>query len=351
MSSAQRLLPFILSGIFCLGSAAVPAYEAGQRDEALHELRMRADSGDGEALYRMAYLTERGYDSIMPDSVAATEMYLHSAETGYVPAQSYAGFLLYRSTDPADRERGLALMRAAADNGDAKAANNLGFLLAYPTDTNVAPSYREAQYWLGRAAAEGLPTAQAQLADLLKAGLGSAPDTARAEALYAAAIEGGVGDAQLKLLALKMPEWQYLSSDTLMTLGRRFYTHRAPAVGVELFDVAATRDSLAEAFALLGDAYSRAQGVRYDHERSLHYFLTAALRGNAAAQFVIAELLDIFPDSLEGRPELPADASEAMHTAAYWYDLAALAGITDASAAARSLLSGQTKQFCDETVN
>ncbi|MDE5876466.1 MAG: sel1 repeat family protein [Muribaculaceae bacterium] len=339
MPSAQRLLPFVLSGALCLGAAAVPSYEGTQRDEALRELRMRADSGDGEALYRVAYLTERGYDSIAPDSVVAIELYLRSAETGYVPAQSYAGFLLYRSTDPADRERGLALMRAAADNGDAKAANNLGYLLAYPADSAVAPSYREAQYWLGRAAAEGLPTAQAQLADLLKAGLGSAPDTARAEALYRVAIEGGVADAQLKLLVLKMPEWKSLPSDTLMTLGRRFYTHRAPTVGVELFDVVAERDSLAEAFALLGDAYSRAQGVSYDHERSLHYFLTAALRGNAAAQFVIAELLDIFPDSLEGRPELPADAPEALHTADYWYDLAAHAGITDASAASRSLLT------------
>ena len=339
MPSARRLLPFVLSGALCLGVAAVPSHGAGQRDEALSELRMRADSGDGEALYRMAYLTELGYDSIAPASAAATGLYIRSAEAGYVPAQSYAGFLLYHSPDPTDRERGLSLMRAAADNGDAKAANNLGFLLAYPTDAGVAPAYREAQYWLGRAAAEGLPTAQAQLADLLKAGLGSAPDTARAEALYAVAIEGGVADAQLKLLALKMPEWQSLPSDTLMTLGRRFYTHRAPAVGVELFDVVATRDSLAEAFALLGDAYSRAQGVSYDHERSLHYFLTAALRGNAAAQFVIAELLDIFPDSLEGRPELPADASESIHTADYWYELAARAGITDASAAARSLLT------------
>ena len=339
MGSAQRLLPFVLSGILYLGAAAVPSPDTGQRDEALRELRLRADSGDGEALYRVAYLTERGYDSIAPDSAAATGLYLRSAETGYLPAQSYAGFLLYQSSEAADRELGLKLMRTAAEKGDAKAANNLGYLLAYPTDTAVAPSYREAQYWLGRAAAEGLPTAQAQLADLLKAGLGSAPDTARAEALYAVAAEKGVGDAQLKLLALKMPEWKQLSSDTLMKLGRRFYTHRAPAVGVELFDIVATRDSLAEALALLGDAFSRVQGVSYDHERSLHYFLTAALRGNPSAQFVIAELLDIFPDSLEGRPEIPEGTPEAIHTAAYWYDLADQAGITDAAAAARALLT------------
>lgn len=341
MASVQRLLPFIMAGALCLGAAAVPTPDTGQRNDALCELRLRADSGDGEALYRLAYVTEIGYDSISPDSVAATELYLRSAETGYVPAQSYAGFLLYRSLRPEDREHGLALMRTAADNGDAKAANNLGYLLAYPADSTIAPSYREAQYWLGRAAAEGLPTAQAQLADLLKAGLGSAPDTARAAALYAVAIEGGVADAQLKLLALKMSEWKQLPSDTLMYLGHHFYTHRAPTVGVELFDIVATRDSLAEAFALLGDAYSRAQGVSYDHERSLHYFLTAALRGNAPAQFIIAELLDIFPDSLEGRPELPADSSAAIHTADYWYDLAARAGITDASGAARSLLTAK----------
>lgn len=283
-------------------------------------------------LLNRARIIEEGNDSVAPDPEAALDLYLEASDSGSLEATSYAGFLLYRRGATG---RGLALMRRAADLGDAKAANNLGYLLAWPPDGSQ-PDYRQAQRWLGIAASQGLALAQAQLADLIAAGLGSQPDTARAEALYAAAARAGVADAQLKMIVLKDRQWQQLTSDSALRLGLDLYTHRAPAAGVRLFEIAA-RDSLPQALALLGDAYSRAQGVAYDYDKSKHYFWKAAIKGNPSAQFIVAEILDLFPDALDTVRYLPPGANAA----AYWYDAAASNGITDAAQAVRRLLSTQ----------
>lgn len=279
-------------------------------------------------LLARARAAELGSDSVAPDPDEARRLYLEAADSGSVEAMSYAGFLLYGD---GERERGVELMQRAAEAGEPRAANNLGYLAAWPSDGSE-PDYARAQRWLGLAAAAGLATAQAQLADLIAAGLGSAPDTARAEALYAEAARRGVQDAQFKMIALKENDWKRLEPDSALRLGLRYYTQRAPAAGVVLFAVAAL-DSVPRALALLGDAYSRAQGVGYDHDKSLSLFVEAAVLGDPSAQFVIAELLDIFPDALDGRG-LPVDCLDAR----WWYDRAAEAGVNDAAGAQRRLL-------------
>ena len=99
----------------------------------------------------------------------------------------------------------------------------------------------------------------------------------------------------------------------------------------------------AEAQALMGDAYSRAQGVGYDYEKSLLYFLKAALGGNHPAQFVIGELLDIFPDVLSEpqATELLRQYGEDINdcqSSSFWYGKAAMGGVTNAESASRLLL-------------
>ncbi len=72
--------------------------------------------------------------------------------------------------------------------------------------------------------------------------------------------------------------------------------------------------------------------MAYDHDNSVRLYKEAALRGNPSAQFVIAELLDIFPDAITfDNPE--------QNNASYWYDRAAAHGITDAATATTRLLN------------
>lgn len=322
------------------------------RREALRGLVARADSGDGKALFDLARLHEIGYDSIPVDSVRAMALYTLSAENGYAPAQNYLGFRLFNGEGvKKDVNEGLRWIEKAAMQGDAKGANNLGWMLS--EGEGVVRDYEKAAFWLRRAAEAGLPAGQAQLADLLRTGRGVPADTVMADSLYCRAIEGGLRDAEAKLLSMQRERWKSLHPDSALRLGIHHYTHRAPVIGVTLFEQIADmetpsdstqRSVKAHALALLGDATTRALGADYDHDRSMLYFTEAALLGNPSAQFIIGELLEIFPDALADiLPRLPMDpllsAMVVPTEAAHWLEQAAAAGIRDAAAANRALLA------------
>lgn len=324
----MRLIYYI---IVLLGVAVVP--EVSKQRLAVREVAQKAASGDAKSLYDLAMLHDMGYDSIPVDSTRSTLLYRLSAERGYAPAQNYIGYRYFNGEAVRrDVDSALFWMAKAAGNGDTKAANNLGYILA--NSELVTRDYPQAIYWLTKAADAGLPSGLSQLADLYRLGLGCQADTNRAETLYVEAIQKGLHDAELKLLAMKGRQWETLPPDSALSLGKYHYSHGAPVIAVTLFEnVASGKDYSADALALLGDAYSRGLGVGYDYARSIRLFYEAALRGNPSAEFVIAELLDIFPDTLDS---LSSDPDRA--NAAYWYERAAEHGITDAATAIARLL-------------
>lgn len=340
MRKSFILILMVIATISAIKSIA----DETQRHDPLRELNERAEAGDGKALYNLATVYENGYDSIAPDTARSVKLYQLSARAGYAPAQNYLGFLYFNGNGiKQDIDSALYWMAKAAGNGDAKAANNLGYLLAH--SEVVTRDYPQAVSWLTKAAEAGLPSAQANLAELVSQGLGTETDTIKAASLYDKAIEGGLSDAGFKLIALMGEKWEKLPADTLMPLGRQYYLGRAPFVGVTIFDIAAEKGSV-DALALLGDAYSKGLGVEYDHDRSLNYFLTAALADQPSAQFVIGELIDMFPDALDNeeslaliKQEVAEDTQDrAIYDARYWYEKAALQGVTNAEIASRLLL-------------
>ncbi len=335
----MNILPLLFSAMISSSPAASPSTVEVPVDStflaAFNELKDRASSGDNKAIFDLAGLYDRGYRSIEADTAEATRLYLKAAEGGYAPAQNFAGYRLISGTGTqADVQRGIYWLEQSALQGDPRACNNLGALLA--AGELVEQDYTKAAYWLEKAAREGLPTAQASLADLYKGGLGVEKDTIRAAELYDAAIAGGLADAGLKLQAMMYPQWRSLAPAEAVALGRRYYSGAAPFVGVTLFEIASEGENpLPEALALLADAYSRALGVDYDYNRSLSLYLQAARLGNAPAQFVIGELLQMFPDALEEFTPAPTDDERNPY---YWLERAASAGITDAALASRALL-------------
>lgn len=337
----MSILPLLLSAAMSASPApSSPAAEAQDSvfTAALAALTARADSGESKAIFDLAGLYDRGYLSLEANPAEATRLYIRAAEAGYAPAQNFAGYRLISGIGlPADTLRGIYWLEKAALQGDPRACNNLGSLLA--AGEIVEQDYAKAAYWLQKAAAEGVPTAQASLADLYKGGLGVERDTLRAVELYDAAIAGGLADAGLKLQAMMYPQWRQLPPAEAVALGRRYYSGVAPFVGVTLFEIAAEGDNPSpDALALLADAYSRALGVDYDYNRSLSLYLQAARLGNGPAQFVIGELLQMFPDALEDFSPAPTDDERNPY---YWLERAAAVGITDAALASRALLSPQ----------
>lgn len=347
--SALRLFMAVAGLSFlALAVAAINTPDAPEGARmALRELSAKAEAGDPEALYRLSTVYERGFDTIAPDTIRALSLLRRSAEAGWAAAQNLYGFRLYNGTGmPRDRRQGLDWMEKAALAGDITAANNLGWLLLEGSANRHDAA--DAAFWLDKAARGGMPQAMAMLGDLYREGRGVECDTVRARGLYDAAIDAGLADAQLKLLAMDGERWKEFTPAEAVGLGLHYYTRRAPYLGVILFSQAAGAapcacDSMeckavGQAHALLGDAMTRALGADYNHDEALRHYFTAARLGNPSAQYILSELLEIFPDALQelGLPEAPTADEQS---AAYWLERARAAGISDASSAAKALVS------------
>jgi len=295
---------------------------------SLSTLRNRADTGDPDAMFRLSQIYEQGYHHILPDSAKADSLLTASARLNYPPALNYLGFKLF----PTNPDSAVKLIEKAALAGDIKAANNLGYLLAY--SDHVTRDYDKAIHWLHRAADAGLPVAMTQLADLYREGKASAPDTATAALYYDKALSLRFRDAEPKLLSMMKSRYLALTPDSALSIGLGYYNTDACKIAVTLFNIAAQAGN-PHALALLGDAYSKGRGVPYNHQKSLRYFLLAAQAGNPSAQFILAELLEIFPDALSSLD--PPHSSLTLNPQTL-RSQAAREGITDASTAAARLL-------------
>lgn len=265
----------------------------------------------------------------------ALEALRERADGGDVEAMNYLGYLLLSGNDSIERDtpEGLKWLTRAAAAGDVKAASNIGWLLIQ--GDIVEQDLEEGIGWLRKAADAGLPVAQSLLGDLYRDGNGVATDTLAADSLYRKAFEGGLADAGYKLYDLNSARYAAMSPQEKVEEGKYYYIRYAPSEGVKLFYQAADEGD-ADALALLGDAYTRAIGVPYDYNLSLRYYVKAAEAGNPSAQFVIGELLEIFPDGLDSFRN--ADGTPLSDDPAYWFEKAAAQGVSDALTATRRLL-------------
>lgn len=285
----------------------------------------RAEAGDPASLYRLALILEEGYDSIPPDSIRSYSLLRRAATASYPPAVNYLGFLFNSGyivgSDTilrSDPDSANYYIRLAADLGDPKAASNLAFLLlstpgvsssshSFPplsppscpdAEINSIPRQScsdddiraQAISYLRFAADSGLPHARTMLADIYAEGSLLPRDSLGAVALYEKAVEAGFRDAEVKLLNFIGPSIKSLDSSELVAEAVRYMRIGAHAVAVE-FLMAVPHDSpqLSRAYALLGHAYSRGLGVPYDHAKANEYFARAAILGDPAASFIVAE--------------------------------------------------------------
>lgn len=351
-------------------AATISGEEVSPMRLTVREIAGRAATGDPEALYKLAMIHEQGFDSIPQDTVASLALYRLSAEGGNLEAQNYLGYKLLSQGD----SEGLKWLEHAAIAGDSKAQANIGYLLL--NSDLVENDDAKAAYWLERAASGGVATASSMLGDLYRDGRGVASDSLQAEAHYMAAIDAGLTDAAYKLVEMRGKEWESLPDSVRYAKAIYLYTHRAPQLAVPIFrsiagiepesqiaettfgevdsdgevkDAVVVKDAghageisdgtrwVAKSLAMLGDAYTRSMGVAYSYDKSLEYYLAAAIEGDPSAAFVISELLEIFPDALS--EYLPEDAPLGAETSGYWLQKAADGGVATAEAAHRRLFA------------
>lgn len=344
--------------IFSILMALVGAAMTPEARRSFGEFESRAEKGDPEAQYRLSVILERGIDTIPADSARSLSLLRRSAAAGYAPALNYLGYL-FRSgyiagSDTllrADADSVFHYIRIAADKGDPKAASNLAYLLLYPSSlkdssfmdksgialfpcSDVERRNLAVQY-LRKAAAARLPQAMTMLADIY---VGSKNDSLKAVDLYEQAVAEGFRDAEIKLLNHIGPSIKYLDDATSLSEAQRYWRIGAYAIAVEfLRNIGSDSAQAPRAFSLLGHAYSRGFGVQYDHAEANRYFARAAILGDPAASFIIAETLEIFPDALASL--LPPDEVSLIPDPVTLRARAAEAGITTAESAVAALLA------------
>lgn len=327
----RRLTAFFLLTVWLWAVAPAQTLRADSVAlKALADLRGKASSGDPKALYDLASLLERGYRDIPHDTRAADSLFLASAEAGYPAARNYVGFKFYRGDGyPRDVHKALEWIQKAAEQGDAKAANNLGWLLM--EGDGVEHDCKKAAYWLGKATDAGLPVAMSQLGDLYRTGRGVERDSLRALALYEKSLAGGFPEAEPRIIAMEGKRLISLPGTCALSKGLEYKRMGGDRLAVMLFERAA-EEGVPQAYTLLGDAASRGEGLPYSHDKATGYYLRGARLGDPSAMFILGELLEMFPDSLD-----ILDATDEEKNAAGWLEKAGAAGVTDAATATRRL--------------
>ena len=198
-----------------------------------------------------------------------------------VAQEAMEGYALFtRDSLPDDRQRGYDMMLSAAWEGDAKAANNIGWLMQH--GEFVAKDLKGAFRWYERAADQDLPAAALNYMELI-------------------------------------------------------LNHRDEALGSRLPD----RERMAKASALSGTALLMGRGLPYDSKKGEDLLLRGALFGDEQAMMTVAQQLEMYPDSFsylpleeiaaqcdallpEGVRNVPngmplAEFADLMLTPTYWY--------------------------------
>lgn len=152
-------------------------------------------------------------------------------------ARGQEGFMLFsRDSLADDRERGYELMVEAAWEGDAKSANNVGWLMEH--GEFVEKDIKGALRWYERAADQGLPVGALNYLEMI-------------------------------------------------------LNNKEAAMGDELPD----RERLAGAAALAGRAMLMGRGLPYNARRGEELLIRGALLGDDGAAETIAQQLEMYPDS------------------------------------------------------
>ena len=140
--------------------AGIQAWQAGSYEEAVRNWRPLADRGDQDAQFNLghAYRLGRGVPQNMN---LAEQWYERAARAGHVEAQAMYGLILFQN---GRRQEAMPYIQSAAERGDQRAQYVYGTAL-FNGDI-VAQDWPRAYAFMSRAAAQGLPYAQSQLAEM-----------------------------------------------------------------------------------------------------------------------------------------------------------------------------------------
>ncbi len=294
----------------------------------------------GLALYREAMALE---GMTPPDSAAAVGLYKQSAETGFLPAMRYLGFLLYNGKGtPRDAAQGIGWLKKAAEKGDAASWENLGWIYRHGNERSDSLAFEA----FTKAAVSGRPQSAFELAQMIENGIATAPDTLLAISYFEQALRGGIQEADQALAELTDWRLSTITPDSALRLSKRYFYGRAPFAATALLSKLLNSESpsekalKAEIKTIMAQAASLGRGTDYNPHLSIGLYYEAASEGDPSAQFIISELLESYPDAIDeliDRHVTDPAEKENQKDSSYWRRLAAASGVATAEEADRRL--------------
>lgn len=160
-----------------------------------------------------------------------------------------------------DKVKGVEWYRKAAEQGNAKAQNNLG--MCFIKGEGVAENDQEAIKWLTRAAEQGHPKAQNNLSIMYATGRGVAKDAEMAQSWRLKAALGGDPAAQYNVANFYITAKNYTEATKWLKK--------------------AAEQNYNPAECMLGEMYECGLGTEKNHEEAVKIFKKAAEDGNVGA--------------------------------------------------------------------
>jgi TPR repeat protein len=266
-----------------LAHAGVPSAQLGLGDVYMAGSRDADHLGEIRAQSLFGWIIGR---DVPPDPARAARWYARAAASGDAEAEYRYGMFEMRGVAGArDRKAGARLVRAAAEQGFARAQLELGRMYAegedYAFGGLASADPAEAARWFRKAAEQGLGGAQIALGDLYFEGKGVAVDEAEAARWYLKAEPNWLNPTRLGIL---YEDGRGVKQD----LGRAVDLYRRGAAWH--YPDAAYR---------LGRLYEVGRGVPQNLDEAARWYDLAAKRGYVAAREAL--------DRLTALPDKPGD--------------------------------------------
>lgn len=332
---------------------ALGAFEAGRDQNALRSggrarewYAKAAAAGSPDGMYRLAELDAKATPAGKKPSDATLALYRRAMEAGHADAAArYLGLnLTFRFDKTLNRAATIAALRTNAAAGNLASMTALGRIYAQPKTDET--DFREADFWLDKAAARGSAEALLEQSKLFALGRGRPADPVRAYELTRQAAERGSGEAML-FVGRQLQQGTGVAADPAAAVP---WFRRATAAGeTEAFadlghavEVGLGTDlNLAEAVVLyrrgaelrdpvstrsLAVMYEQGLGVRKNMDRAIGYYVEAAELGDGRAEASLAVLaangmLTSSPDPARGAAALK-EVTARTADADYTYKLA-----------------------------
>jgi len=264
-------------------------------------IQRAAVKGYAPAQYLLGFLHEKGY-GVEKGFDLALRQYLSAAEGGYAPAQRYVGKRYKRGytiglTVKPNYEKALHWLGRAADQGHPYAQAELGNLYDnnedYGYESDAPQDYAKAAHWYRKAAQQGHPFAQRDLGYLYRVGRRGERNCAKAATWFQRTIEGA-SKARTEKGPHESVNFKKATSEAMHYLGSLYLM----GCGIEQNNKkggywiyrAASEYYNAKAQAKLGYLFLEGRGVAHDPAKGYKWLSQAGRNGHECARLDAALL-------------------------------------------------------------